>query len=133
MGPWHKPGGIARFSVPLEHVQGHEQADNERGPRPWLIVFNRFATQSELVIGVPLATNPPPYGSRAYRALNPGDIDTTGFTSPISGHGFVYLDQLRVLSLKRCGDLALCGRMKQDPFNAIREELASMMSSMPRY
>lgn len=131
MSPWHKPGHIARFGVPREHVVGHEQADNDVGPRPWLIVFNRFAGQSGLVIAVPLVTHRPPYATHTCVPLEPDDIDTTGAASPISGAGFVALDQVRALSLVR-SDAVLCGKMRQDAFNALREELASMLHSLPR-
>lgn len=127
---WHKPGNIVRVSVPQGHVVGHEQADNPQGPRPWLIISDRFTRKSGLFVAVPLSSQGHD-DNDLHISLSEGDIDPVG-PSPIPGSGYVLLDQVRALSIKRVPDPMPCGRMRPDPFAAIREELAALMEGTGR-
>lgn len=129
MSPW-KPGSIVRVSVPMEHVVGHEQADNPEGPRPWVIVYVRGVKHSEMLIGVPMtrqAKAPP--DTHMHLAYDQNDVDISGCPSPISGDGVILLDQVRAISTKRVA-MPPCGRLKPELIARVRSELAAMMQGL---
>lgn len=126
VGPWFQPGNIVRVAVPREHVVGHEQADNEVGPRPWIIVSSKFTSKTGIFFGI-LMTSTESRSVTQVPIAN-GDVEPLG-PSPCVGSGCALLEQTRALSVDRA-DPTPCGRLNRAKLGQLQGEVATLLEGL---
>ncbi len=97
-GPFH-PGKVYRVKVPPEHTVGHEMHDNEKGPRPWVVLYAR-PKQTGVVLAAPLGSTPVTHLPDCV-LIQSGDWVDSQSPDSLTRDGWVHLHQARAIAVER--------------------------------
>lgn len=124
-----RPGTVYYADVPEAHALPNECRNNpDKGPRPWIILYCRQHAQTGVVLAAPLySKGDTSLTSHVVCAADQFD-DPQGSDPAIHQSGFVHLEQLRALDKARLKmEHGALGRMKRQPFHALRAALMGML------